>query len=357
MMTARPITRWRISQQFLFLFALLALFGLAASVFSYRISSTIGRPPQNHHGLVQLLDETSTPTPVPSATSTLVPSPEPATQTPETAPLPVTPVPSATSEPERTATPSPTTQTPETAPLPVATATPVKPSWWVRSKDGGKRVFGVITAILPAGFTNQGGASVFGDIIGGVPEIPAPARAIRGTEFAFGIWPAVDQVDYQKPIEFRITVDAAQVAPGTEGQLTVQMYNPERKQWDIIPSQFRPATYQVITFVQSFKPIPKNSPSWGGRTFFILAYPAPTTATQPAGGPVVNRNANLRAGPGVNYRIVGKVTSGQSLNLIEKTADGKWYRLDSGAWISASLVNNAPKLPVAKTISVLPATP
>ena len=207
-------------------------------------------------------------------------------------------------------------------------------------------MFGVITAVLPPGFTNQSGANVFGNVIIGSTEVVPPSNPIIGTQFAFGIWPAQDQVNYQKPIEFRITLDAAQVSPGTETQLAVMMYNPNNKQWEVIPSQFRPEAYQTVTLVQSFKPVPKEFPNWGGRTFFIVAYPEPSPTAQ-ISSPSVNRNSNLRAGPGIAYAIVGQSIKGQPIQLTAKSADGKWYKVDNGTWIAAFLVDNAPELPVA----------
>ena len=55
----------------------------------------------------------------------------------------------------------------------------------------------------------------------------------------------------------------------------------------------------------------------------------------------VNRSANLRAGPGTTYAIVGTVRSGQLLNLIGRNADGAWVQIEGGAWIAAFLVNGA----------------
>lgn len=59
--------------------------------------------------------------------------------------------------------------------------------------------------------------------------------------------------------------------------------------------------------------------------------PAPQTTT-------ANRNANLRAGPGTTYPVVGGVQGGQSLTLVGRNADGSWVQLDSGQWIAAFLV-------------------
>lgn len=260
--------------------------------------------------------------------------------------------PTSTAEPSRTATtapPTPEPGTPESAPLPIPSAT--KPSWWIRAADGGRREFGLITAILPSGFTHQGGASVFGDAISSAQGLVIPDGLIAGTLFAFGIWPATDQTDYQQPIEFRITLDAAQVA-GIEDQLAVQMYNPGINQWVAVSAQFRPESYQMVAHTQSFTPVAKDFPSWGGRTFIGVfkrtasaETPQPTDAPAPLLGPVANRSANLRAGPGVNYPVVGGVRIGEKLAPVAKLANGSWYLLANGAWIAAFLVDNAPPLP------------
>ena len=255
---------------------------------------------------------------------------------------------------------SPTEEdTPEAEPVQPTTepsATP-RPAWWISSDKGGRRDFGGITAILPPGFTSQNGASVFGDIILNPATIEAPAQLIVGTKFAFGIWPYKDQVNYEKPIEFRILLDAAQVAPGTENALVFMIYNPATKAWEAIPSQFHPETYQLVAYVQSFKPVAKDFPDWGGRTFFALfagglATPTPQQTPAPQQTPVpsattVKRAANLRSGPGVNYAIVGKAQAGQQIIIVARNAAGTWYQLNDGKWIAAFLVNNPPNVPVS----------
>lgn len=52
----------------------------------------------------------------------------------------------------------------------------------------------------------------------------------------------------------------------------------------------------------------------------------------------VNRNANLRAGPGTTFAIAGSAPAGAKVTIIEKNAVGDWYKLDSGKWIAAFLV-------------------
>jgi uncharacterized protein YraI len=57
---------------------------------------------------------------------------------------------------------------------------------------------------------------------------------------------------------------------------------------------------------------------------------------------VVARDANLRAGPGTTYAVVGGVKAGQALTIIQTNAAGDWYQLNSGEWIAAFLVTITP---------------
>lgn len=76
---------------------------------------------------------------------------------------------------------------------------------------------------------------------------------------------------------------------------------------------------------------------------------APPTGTQPVVGSVANKGANLRTGPGTNYDQVGQVSAGQSLDLVATNQTGDWYKLASGKWIAAFLVDNAPTgLPIVE---------
>lgn len=52
----------------------------------------------------------------------------------------------------------------------------------------------------------------------------------------------------------------------------------------------------------------------------------------------VTKNANLRAGPGTTYAIVGTATAGQVVIIVGKNDKGDWYHLDGGKWIAAFLV-------------------
>jgi uncharacterized protein YgiM (DUF1202 family) len=58
------------------------------------------------------------------------------------------------------------------------------------------------------------------------------------------------------------------------------------------------------------------------------------------------RNANLRAGPGTIYAVVGGVRANEVLDLRGQSGDGTWLQLRDGSWIAAFLVEpSAPALP------------
>jgi hypothetical protein len=66
------------------------------------------------------------------------------------------------------------------------------------------------------------------------------------------------------------------------------------------------------------------------------------TATAPLVRPVANDVANLRAGPGTNYAIIGRATISQALAIMARNPAGDWYQLDDGTWIAAFLVSHPP---------------
>ena len=54
---------------------------------------------------------------------------------------------------------------------------------------------------------------------------------------------------------------------------------------------------------------------------------------------VVNRNANLRAGPGTSFAVVGNATAGDVVTVVGENNTGDWYQLETGNWIAAFLVD------------------
>lgn len=53
----------------------------------------------------------------------------------------------------------------------------------------------------------------------------------------------------------------------------------------------------------------------------------------------VNRDANLRSGPGTNYAIAGSAKNGDKVTIVDKNADSSWLQLSDGKWIASFLVN------------------
>ena len=75
----------------------------------------------------------------------------------------------------------------------------------------------------------------------------------------------------------------------------------------------------------------------------VTPIPTPTVPTRSQSLPTVNTTANLRAGPGTNYAVIGGATIGQRLDLTGRNAAGDWVALSDGAWIAARLVDNVPE--------------
>ena len=73
--------------------------------------------------------------------------------------------------------------------------------------------------------------------------------------------------------------------------------------------------------------------------FSSLVYASPTA--QQVSLPtsvVVQRQANLRAGPGTTYAIAGRANQGDTLQVIACNPACDWYQVQDGAWIAAFLV-------------------
>ncbi len=75
--------------------------------------------------------------------------------------------------------------------------------------------------------------------------------------------------------------------------------------------------------------------------------------------PTARFDANLRAGPGTHYPVVGTVRLGQPFTIVSANNDLSWYQLGAEQWIAAFLVDNAPtNLPdaVVPQLSVPPSS-
>jgi hypothetical protein len=95
------------------------------------------------------------------------------------------------------------------------------------------------------------------------------------------------------------------------------------------------------------------------------AEPEPTATTAATSGPlpvaasgIVNRNANLRTGPGPTHAVVGNAKQDTSVIIVGRNEAGDWYLLHDGAWIAAFLVDtDAQDIPVAPEGAGTTATP
>ncbi|MBW7884778.1 MAG: SH3 domain-containing protein, partial [Caldilineaceae bacterium] len=89
--------------------------------------------------------------------------------------------------------------------------------------------------------------------------------------------------------------------------------------------------------------IPPPEPVTGPPSYYPVYVPAALPPFVPhvvrPANPVANIVADLRAGPGWEYEIVGRVPAGQELQVVAHSADGRWLQLDFGAWIAAEFVS------------------
>lgn len=80
-----------------------------------------------------------------------------------------------------------------------------------------------------------------------------------------------------------------------------------------------------------------------GPSLILVPTPSASTASaQPAQPPRVTVDANLRAGPGVTFTLLGGTVTGQEITIVARNEDGSWFLLDNGGWVSAALVANPP---------------
>jgi uncharacterized protein YraI len=83
-----------------------------------------------------------------------------------------------------------------------------------------------------------------------------------------------------------------------------------------------------------------------------------TTTSVPASASTsAKSNGNLRSGPGTTYARTGGVTAGQMLEITGQAADGGWYQLADGNWISSILVVNPPASAPVVEAPAAPALP
>lgn len=88
----------------------------------------------------------------------------------------------------------------------------------------------------------------------------------------------------------------------------------------------------------------------------------PDTVMQQSNSPIVtvNRNANLRSGPGTNYPIIGAANAGEQFTVIAQTGNGdtKWYLVEqkagNGAWVWAEALTKVYNETIPTVVTVPP---
>ena len=105
---------------------------------------------------------------------------------------------------------------------------------------------------------------------------------------------------------------------------------------------------EIPTFTPTVIPLASEPTSTETPTLGPTLTPVPNRAN-------TNVQANLRAGPGVVYNLVGFLIKGTEVVPVSRTADRLWLKLETGDWIFAYLVDDAPAdLPVETNIPAPP---
>lgn len=125
---------------------------------------------------------------------------------------------------------------------------------------------------------------------------------------------------------------------------------------DVVDPPTETPTVEQVAPTPTDTPTPTETPT---EVPTATAVPlAPTaTPTPEAAKPSANGVANLRAGPGTEYAVVGQAQAGQALEVVARNGAGDWYQLAEGAWVAGFLVDDAPDVAVAATIPPTPEPP
>jgi uncharacterized protein YraI len=120
---------------------------------------------------------------------------------------------------------------------------------------------------------------------------------------------------------------------------------------ELIHFESAQALARAVTATATSTPVPTNTPTpTPSYTPSITPShtptrtPVPTITPSPTVGPdahgTVNQSANLRAGPGMEYPVIGAAAAGTELAIYGRNMSGAWLRVSSteDIWITASLV-------------------
>jgi len=99
-----------------------------------------------------------------------------------------------------------------------------------------------------------------------------------------------------------------------------------------------------FTIAAPLNPAQLERPQLGGTVFQTL----PSASAAPASGPnaSVFNGGNIRQRPGVKGQVLGQLHASQTITLLEKTVDGRWYLVkapEATGWVHASLLRVRPE--------------
>lgn len=240
----------------------------------------------------------------------------------------ITPVVVVEATPTPTLTPSPTrTATPTTPPTPTATVTPTLA---ITATAATTPALPAITSTVNITANLRSGPGetfpALGQAASGQPVVVVGISADNGWYLlANGAWiftTLVDNPPANPPLADADLAAAVQATATALASLATPTAPPT------VPATLTPASVLTATTTPTPAPI-------------LLPTPTPTAAPAP---PSVTVNANLRSGPGLEFPIIGGTISGQTLNIVARTASGDWFLLDNGGWVAGFLVANPPDL-------------
>ena len=113
-----------------------------------------------------------------------------------------------------------------------------------------------------------------------------------------------------------------------------------------VPKVYQAAFFQVSTPTPAPTPTATGVPT-AAATTVVTPTAAPTPTIEGLAATVFN-GGNVREQPNLNGRVLDQINAGETVQLLEKTADGLWYRITNirsvSGWVSRSLLTIDPQV-------------
>jgi flagellar FliL protein len=113
-----------------------------------------------------------------------------------------------------------------------------------------------------------------------------------------------------------------------------------------VPKVYQAAFFQVPTPTVAPPPTPTVPPT-PGPTTVVTPTAAPTPTVEGLAATVFN-GGNVREQPSLGGRVLDQINAGETVQLLEKSADGQWYRITNirsvSGWVSRSLLTVDPQV-------------